>query len=120
MRWRFLTSVIAPALIVGLAGCSATSAGPAGPAPPEPPLDAASPLSVGERNSARRIYLAKCARCHKFYNPAKYPDKAWRDWMDKMSRKAKLSPEQKELLVRYLDLYRGGSRTNSPSPGSSR
>jgi hypothetical protein len=36
--------------------------------------------------------------------------------MDKMSRKVRLQPEQKELLVRYLDLYRGGGKTNLLSP----
>jgi hypothetical protein len=44
------------------------------------------------------------------------PDKEWRGWMDKMSRKVRLQPEQKELLVRYLDLYRGGGKTNLLSP----
>jgi hypothetical protein len=52
---------------------------------------------------ARRLYRTKCLRCHKEYNPANYSDTAWRDWMDKMSKKAKLKPDQKELLTRYLD-----------------
>jgi len=41
--------------------------------------------------------------------------------MEKMSRKAKLKPDQKELLSRYIDnTYRGGTKTSTnsivPSP----
>jgi cytochrome c553 len=115
MRLRFVLSVIALVLLAGLAGCSSTSSGPVGQAPPEPPVDAASTFSIADRKSARELYLAKCARCHKFDDPAKYPDKEWHEWMDKMSRKARLRPEQNELLLRYLDLYRDGSRTNTDS-----
>jgi len=56
-----------------------------------------------DTTAARRLYRTKCLRCHKEYNPANYSDAAWRDWMDRMSRKAKLKPDQKELLTRYLD-----------------
>jgi hypothetical protein len=79
-------------------------------------------LPAGAADSAegvqagRKIYLVKCARCHKFYNPAKYPDEAWRDWMDKMSKKAKLKPDQKEILSEYLQTF----RTNSNVPTGAR
>jgi hypothetical protein len=72
-------------------------------------------------SAARAVYVTKCARCHKFYNPARYADAEWRDWMDKMSRKAGLKPAQKELLSRYLDVYRTAAKTNAslalPAPG---
>jgi hypothetical protein len=104
---------MAAALAVGLSACHLPR--PAAPAPPEPPAGGAARFSGVELESARQLYVAKCARCHKFYDPAKYPDQEWRGWMDKMSRKARLEPEQKELLVRYLDLYRGGSGSNNPA-----
>lgn len=111
MRWRLPMFVLVPVSIIGLAGCVSTSAGPAGQAPPPPPGDLASALSAPERDSARKLYIAKCARCHKFYAPDHYSERDWRGWMDKMSRKAKLKPEQKELLLQFLDLY----RTNAPA-----
>src|SRR6266436_2898975 len=69
----------------------------------------------GDPNSpARKLYIAKCARCHKFYDPAKYPEPEWQTWMAKMSKKAKLNAEQEELLSRYIEEnFRSLARTNS-------
>ena len=52
--------------------------------------------------SGRKLYTAKCARCHKLYEPARYDDKAWELWMQKMRDKAKLSEEQYGQLSVYL------------------
>lgn len=64
---------------------------------------------------ARKLYLTKCSKCHKLYDPAKYTDQQWQAWMDKMSHKAKLSSEQKELITNYVadNLRRGSSSTAS-------
>lgn len=77
-----------------------------------------SALTDQELRDGRELYIAKCARCHKFYDPARYPDQEWREWMDKMNRKAKLKPGQKELLSRYLETIRAGARTNTNSKAS--
>ena len=69
--------------------------------------------------AGRKLYTAKCARCHKFYDPAKYSDAKWREWMDKMSKKAKLKPEQKEILSEYLESFRTAAKTNSSPPSAS-
>ena len=63
-------------------------------------------LSAEELRRASSLYTVKCARCHKFYNPADYSDAEWRAWMMKMSRKARLKPEQAQLLSRYLETFR--------------
>jgi hypothetical protein len=55
---------------------------------------------------ANNLYVAKCAKCHKFYNPADYSQEEWDKWMRKMSRKAKLNPEQSQLLHEYLAAFR--------------
>jgi hypothetical protein len=65
-------------------------------------------LTAKELADARKLYVGKCAKCHKFYEPRKYTDADWRTWMDSMSRKSKLKPNQEELLNRYLDAYRSG------------
>jgi hypothetical protein len=52
--------------------------------------------------AGQKIYVAKCAKCHKFYDPAKYSEADWQMWMTKMSRKAKLKPEQEQVLSRYI------------------
>ena len=51
----------------------------------------------------RKIYLTRCAKCHKFYNPAAYTDKEWAKWMQKMQKKAKLSDAQEALLSSYIN-----------------
>ena len=89
-----------PIVLIALAGCT----GPAGAAD----VSAANPLEAG-----RKLYIAKCARCHKLYDPAKYDDAEWNDWMAKMARKAKLKADQAELVARYAATLREGARTNA-------
>ena len=71
-------------------------------------------LSGPDSEAARKLYVAKCAKCHRFYEPTSYSETTWRDWMASMSRKSKLKPEQEELLVRYLDSYRAGKLSGKP------
>ncbi len=80
----------------------------------------AAELSPTELQDGRKLYTAKCAKCHKFYDPAKYDDEPWRTWMAKMSKKAKLKPAQAELLSRYLGTYRTGRGTNGVAIGRPR
>jgi hypothetical protein len=66
-------------------------------------------LATKEELMAKKLYVAKCAKCHKFYEPRNYNEVEWRKWMDAMSRKSKLKPEQDKLLNTYLDAYRSGA-----------
>ena len=106
MRPQRLALIGAAALVVLLAGCSSPAGNPYGAPPPPVTGDGELSLSEPEIASARRLYINKCAKCHKFHNPAKYADEEWRTWMRKMSRKSKLKPEQEELLSRYLGTFR--------------
>jgi hypothetical protein len=65
-----------------------------------------SELTDKETKTARKLYLSKCAKCHKFYPPSDYSDADWHQWMQKMGKKAKLKPEQYDLLSRYLETFR--------------
>lgn len=57
----------------------------------------------------RKLYVNKCAKCHKFYDPAKYSDATWEDWMTKMSKKSKLTPAQEKELSKYIrETFRSG------------
>ncbi len=67
---------------------------------------AATDTASDEMRKARKLYVAKCAKCHKLYDPKKYPDEEWQEWMVKMNRKAKLKPEQEEMLARYIATLR--------------
>ena len=99
MRRLFVIQV----LFLGLAGVL-----PAGAADPAP-----TPTSQDFMEAGRKLYVAKCARCHKFYDPAKYSDAKWHEWMDKMSKKAKLKPDQKDILSEYLETFRTGTNSSA-------
>ena len=90
MRWFCLL----PIPLLALAGCAS----------PEKATDSGDPNQI-----ARRLYVAKCAKCHKFYDPSRYSDSEWQKWMGKMSKKSKLTPEQRELLSNYIEqAFRSG------------
>ena len=83
-----------PLSLVALAGCAS----------PEKATDSGDPNQI-----ARKLYIAKCAKCHKFYDPAIYSDSEWQMWMVKMGKKSKLTPEQTELLSNYIEqTFRSG------------
>src|SRR3954468_1042640 len=95
--------------LLALAGCAA----PAG-ASDSPPVAMSSQELMA---AGHKLYVAKCARCHKFYDPANYSDAKWHEWMDKMSKKAKLKTDQKEILSQYLETFRSGKTdTSQPAP----
>ncbi len=110
-------------LAAGLAGCE--SPAPAGqralpPVLPEHTTPAnTADLSTEQLRQAAVLYTAKCARCHKFYDPASYSEGEWRKWMVKMSRKARLTADQDNLLSRYLKPARDTSLTGAGTPNQS-
>jgi len=117
MRLQLFICIGVAVLVALPAGCSSPGNNSYGAPPPPFPAGGTVLLSEQEIASARKLYVAKCAKCHKFHNPANYADEEWRTWMRKMSRKAKLKPEQDELLSRYLDTFRtpgGGEKRANP------
>ncbi len=66
----------------------------------------AAELSAQQSKDARKIYLTKCAKCHKLYNPKEYSDTEWDEWMLKMKKKSKLKEDQFELLKSYIATLR--------------
>lgn len=102
----WVTVLVGGLLATGLlAGCQSSSPHRAG-RQTVPRLDgtraAAVGLSAVEAQAAVRLCAAKCLRCHEFYDPAQYSQTEWRRWMGKMSRKARLQPDQETLLTRYF------------------
>ena len=45
-------------------------------------------LPVDDHSAGHKVYVTKCAKCHRFYDPAKYSEADWEMWMAKMSKKA--------------------------------
>jgi len=63
----------------------------------------------------RKLYAAKCAGCHKLYDPAKYSEADWNRWMEKMRKKLSLTDSQ----IANLNAYAASARasTNAPLKG---
>ena len=110
MRRLTLCMLVASMAIGGLAGCQSSATVVGGGTGSVPVLDAEAARSAGlspeGASEGRSLCAAKCVRCHKFYRPADYNDAKWELWMRKMSKKAKLTAEQEEILSRYLSAYR--------------
>lgn len=58
---------------------------------------------VTNNATGKKLYQNRCAKCHKMYDPAKYSDSQWELWMGKMDKKAKLSPEEKDKVLQYVE-----------------
>ncbi len=116
MRRRTQATLAAAAVV--LAGCAT---GPLGsdavvPAPAKAAIAAErAGMRPAEIARAADLYVLKCAKCHKFYDPAVYNDNAWRTWMTKMSKKSRLETDEADLLTRYLDAARQASLLQSPA-----
>lgn len=75
-------------------------------------------VSIDPTVASRNLYLSRCGKCHKLYDPAKYSDEQWRKWMDKMSRKAKLQPDQKVAMSGYIETTLRRPGTPAPAKAS--
>jgi mono/diheme cytochrome c family protein len=62
------------------------------------------------RLAGQKLYVGKCARCHKFYDPTRYSDTEWDAWMTKMRRKARLTDDQYQQLIAYFASVRQNDR----------
>jgi hypothetical protein len=61
---------------------------------------------AGQMESARKLYMIKCTKCHKLRDPADYDDDTWAAWMEKMRKKAHLNDEQFKSISRYVESLR--------------
>jgi mono/diheme cytochrome c family protein len=67
---------------------------------------AAWPAGADDLAAGKKLYTAKCAKCHKLHSPAAYDEKTWEMWMTKMRDKAKLNNDQSRQLAAYLQTLR--------------
>jgi len=63
-------------------------------------------LATDELSRAAKLSVTKCARCHKLYSPLAYTDAEWQRWVSKMRKRARLNPDQEQLLIRYRQSLR--------------
>ena len=50
----------------------------------------------------RKLYVKHCSGCHNLYLPKQFTAEVWKDNLDNMQTRAKITPEDKELILRFL------------------
>jgi mono/diheme cytochrome c family protein len=50
----------------------------------------------------RRLYVARCSACHTLESPPDRSPEDWADHLDAMSPRARLTPQETTLILRYL------------------
>jgi len=66
---------------------------------PEQSTDAA---TYNKLVKGRELYVSSCGSCHNLYLPEKYSEQVWVHNLDEMQVRAKISNEQKSLILAYL------------------
>ena len=59
-------------------------------------------MSADSVKTGKALYENNCVRCHKLKDPAKYTMAQWPRLVDKMQKRAKITDEQKALILSYL------------------
>jgi hypothetical protein len=54
-----------------------------------------------------KLYVNKCSNCHYLYRPITYSAAKWKMQVEEMAVKAKITDEQKELILNYILTMRG-------------
>lgn len=61
-----------------------------------------SDATAEQLKSGYHIYVNNCGKCHALYKPEQFSEKKWEEELPDMVSKSKLSPEEQELLVRFV------------------
>jgi len=59
-------------------------------------------LHADSVKTGNELYVKNCVRCHKLKDPAKYTRAQWPGLVNKMQKRAKITDEQKALILSYL------------------
>lgn len=58
--------------------------------------------TLSELQRGRELYLGRCSACHQPIAPASYAAAEWPEHVGEMKARARLSPEEEQLIVLYL------------------
>lgn len=50
----------------------------------------------------KQLYETSCVRCHRLKEPTRYTAQEWPELVNKMQNRAKITDEQKNIMLRYL------------------
>ena len=49
-----------------------------------------------------KLYVNKCGSCHTLHRPTKFTEEVWKKEVPEMGAKAHLTPEESEMILRYV------------------
>lgn len=85
---------------------SGAAPGPVSPATLEAAKSRWPDASEASLDAGRSLFLARCNGCHSYPDLASIPEAKWPSIMDEMAPKAKLNPEQKDVVLHYVTVAR--------------
>lgn len=69
-------------------------------------------LTLDQLASGRKRYVDKCSGCHFLHAPGEFTPAQWSEKIfPKMSREAKLSPDDEKSILNYLLLFANSSKS---------
>lgn len=75
-------------------------------------------LTLGELEAGRRAYVRRCSGCHALHLPESLGAREWLEQMEEMAVEAKLTPEERALIERFLLVTSGDVGTLAGAPRS--
>lgn len=56
--------------------------------------------------AGRKLYVDHCGSCHNLHLPKEYNEEGWQKQLNEMQVKAKITDEEKKLILKYLISYK--------------
>jgi mono/diheme cytochrome c family protein len=97
-RWRRL----ALAAVVCLPSCAGTPIPAATPADVQRAATSRPATTLSELERGRALYVGRCSACHQPVAPGSIPATEWPEHVSEMKVRARLEPEEEQLVVLYL------------------
>jgi mono/diheme cytochrome c family protein len=66
------------------------------------PMNVPQGTTYEELVKGRQLYVDNCGSCHRLHQPAQFNAEDWNKIMDKMQPKAKITNEQRAIIMAYL------------------
>ena len=64
--------------------------------------DVAEGTTLARLHEGRALYVAKCGSCHTLKLPSEHSPPVWRENLDEMQDRARITDAEKELMFEYL------------------
>ena len=94
-QWPSEFKISAFVLLLSLSSCSSPLYMPS-------KNNVANTADIENLKSGRKLYINKCGSCHMLRLPERYNRTQWTEAMVKMQKKAKISDEEKQLILDYV------------------